>query len=239
MTTPGSASSRPGAPVLPWSVIIPVLDEAAMIRDCLRALSPLREAGHELIVVDGGSQDDTVARAKELCDTCLSCTVSGRARQMHTGALHARGEMLLFLHADTRLPCGVVQCLATLPVHTALWGRFDVRLSGSHPLFRVIETLMNLRSRMSGIATGDQAIFIHRELYRRIGGFPLLDLMEDIAISRTCKAIHSPLCLRQTVLTSSRRWEQRGILRTVLTMWCLRALYACGVHPSYLSRKYR
>ena len=219
-----------------WSLIIPVRNEAELITGCLSALQPLRQRGHELIVVDGGSQDATVARARGLCD--LLSAPSGRATQMHRGAQAARGEMLLFLHVDTRLPTEAVQLLEDLPAHPGLWGRFDVRLSGSRFLFRVIETGMNLRSRYTGIATGDQALFTSRALYQRVGGFPPLALMEDIALSRLLKAQHPPLCLRQRVTTSSRRWEDHGILQTILRMWCLRGLYACGVSPQRLAAWY-
>lgn len=222
-----------------WSVIIPVLNEAGIIGDCLAALRPLREQGHEVIVVDGGSQDATVARARGLCDRCLVSSRTGRAVQMHEGALRAQGEMLLFLHADTRLPDQAAALLAGLVADPALWGRFDVRLSGDRLLFRVIEAGINLRSRCTGIATGDQAMFLSRSLYQQAGGFPPLALMEDVALSRILKAHRAPLCLRERVTTSSRRWERHGILRTVLRMWFLRGLYRCGVSTEQLASWYR
>lgn len=221
-----------------WSVIIPVLNEAGTIGECLAALQPLREQGHEVIVVDGGSKDATAVRARGLCDHCLVGARTGRAAQMHEGALRAQGEMLLFLHADTRLPEQAPALLAGLPVHPALWGRFDVRLSGRRFLLRVIAAGINLRSRCTGIATGDQAMFLSRALYHRVGGFPPLALMEDVALSGILKAHRAPLCLRQKVTTSSRRWERHGIVRTVIKMWFLRGLYRCGVSTEQLASWY-
>ena len=220
------------------SVIIPVLNEETVIAQSLSALQPLRLHGHEIIVADGGSEDSSRTLSLPLADRVI-VGPRGRARQMNAGAREASGEILLFLHADTFLPRGADLLITSkMKRHRGIWGRFDVRLSGKHPLFRVIENLMNWRSRLSGIATGDQAIFIGRELFLSIGGFPEIDLMEDIALSRVLKRIGPPLCLWQRVETSSRRWEKTGLLRTVLLMWRLRLAYHLGVDPHDLARRY-
>lgn len=224
------------------SVIMPVLDEAADIVECLQHLQPLRDRGHEVIVVDGGSRDDTVALAKPLSDMTVSSPAS-RATQMNTGARLAGGDLLLFLHADTRLPEAAAQSLC---MHMAssrswclpLWGRFDMRLSGDRQVFRLIEMMMNIRSRLTGVATGDQSIFVDRELFERIGGYPEIPLMEDIALSKALRQHVTPLCLRHRVTSSSRRWENRGVASTVLLMWRLRLYYFLGISPSTLARHY-
>jgi rSAM/selenodomain-associated transferase 2 len=220
------------------SVIIPVLNEAAVLRDTLSALRPLRADGHELIVVDGGSCDASAAIAAELADRVLRAE-RGRARQMNAGAHVARGDVLLFLHADTRLPAQAARIIFDgLRARNAAWGRFDVRLSGSHPLLRVVERMMNWRSRVGGIATGDQAIFVRRELFAAVGGFPEIPLMEDVALCKTLKRHGRPLCLAHTITTSSRRWEAHGVIRTIVLMWCLRLAYALGADPHRLARSY-
>ncbi len=220
------------------SIIIPVLNEADDITDCLTALKPLRRNGHEVIVVDGGSNDETFSLAKPLCDHCMVSNQRGRAAQMNAGAAVAKGDTLLFLHVDTRLPPEAEDVL----IHNAgegwFWGRFDVRLSGRHWLLRVVEAAMNLRSRVTGIATGDQVMFVSRSLFDRVEGFPEIPLMEDIAMSRTLKQLRPPHCLRHRVITSSRRWEEKGILRTILTMWKLRLMYFFGASPADIARRY-
>lgn len=220
------------------SIIIPVFDEADQITDCLSALKPLRRNGHEVIVVDGGSSDDTFSLAEPLCDHCLVSGQRGRASQMNEGAAVAKGDVLIFLHADTRLPPETEDVLIHNAGEGYIWGRFDVRLSGRHVLLRVVETAMNLRSRITGIATGDQAMFVSRTLFDRVGGFPAIPLMEDIAMSQTLKQLRPPHCLRHRVITSSRRWEEKGILRTILTMWKLRLMYFFGTSPANLARRY-
>jgi rSAM/selenodomain-associated transferase 2 len=218
------------------SIIIPALNEAAGIEATLRPLQPLREQGHEIIVANGGSEDATVALATPLCDRLVHAP-RGRARQMNEGARYACGNYLLFLHADSVLPDYAPSLISTaLQSHT--WGRFDVRLSGRHWLLRIIEFMMNLRSRLTGIATGDQAIFVMRGLFEELGGYPDLALMEDIELSKQLKRHGPPACLKQKVLTSSRRWEARGILKTVLLMWRLRLAYFFGIHPEQLHRHY-
>lgn len=218
------------------SIIIPVLNEAETIARCLRPLQGLRKDGHEVIVVDGDSRDNSVALAGPLCDKVLSSRPC-RAIQMNAGAGEAAGDYLLFLHADTFLPADI-RPLISLAEKRA-WGRFDIHLSGQAWGFRVIETCINLRSRLSGIATGDQALFIQHELFNEIGGFPELALMEDIAISKLLKKISRPICLPARVESSSRRWEKNGLIKTILTMWLLRALYFFGCDPARLARHYQ
>ena len=220
------------------SVIVPVLNEAPAIRGALSSLQPLRQAGHEVIVVDGGSADGTPDIAAALADSVLRAQ-PGRARQMNAGAHRARGDILLFLHGDTLLPRQADRLVMEgLRRSGRQWGRFDVRLAGRRPLLRLVETLMNLRSRLSGIATGDQAMFVRREAFTAVGGFPDIALMEDIALSRRLKSLSRPLCLRARVVTSSRRWEQHGVLRTIVLMWRLRLAYFLGADPAALARRY-
>ncbi|HEV2129722.1 MAG TPA: TIGR04283 family arsenosugar biosynthesis glycosyltransferase [Longimicrobiaceae bacterium] len=221
------------------SVIVPALNEAAGIVSCLQPLQPLRACGHEVIVVDGGSEDATMPLAEPLADRVLT-TGRGRARQMNTGARSARGDVLLFLHADTLLPPEADRrVLEGLARSDRGWGRFDLRLTGRHLLLRLTARLINLRSRLTGIATGDQAIFVRRDWFEEAGGFPEIPLMEDLALSRALKRRGRPLCLRERVTTSSRRWEERGILRTILLMWRLRLAYYRGADPHDLARRYR
>lgn len=219
------------------SIIVPVLNEAGIITECLARLRPLRLAGAEVIVVDGGSSDGTAERAAPLA-TRVVRSPKGRAVQMNAGAREAGGEILLFLHADTALPAEAGRCLAGTMAAGAAWGRFDVRLSGRHPLLRGVETLMNWRSRLTGIATGDQAIFVRRDLFERAGGYPEIPLMEDIALSKILKRHARPACLRARVETSSRRWEDRGLLRTLFLMWELRLRFFLGADPADLARRY-
>ena len=225
------------------SIIIPVLNEATTLTAALSALQSLRAAGHEIIVVDGGSHDASMSLAETWADQVIRAD-RGRARQMNAGAAIAHHEILLFLHADTQLPHNadklIIEALQKNTRHPSQWGHFDVQLSGRHFLLRIIERSMNWRSRFTSIATGDQAIFICRDLFQRVGGFPDIPLMEDIVLSRTLKRHGgSPVCLRQRVITSSRRWEQQGIVRTVLLMWWLRLAYALGANPQWLARAYK
>ena len=215
------------------ALIIPTLNEAARIGAALEALAPLRARGHEVIVVDGGSTDATVSAASPLADRVLS-TARGRALQMKAGAQAAHAGALVFLHADTRLPVRADEHIVRALEH-ASWGRFDVRIESRHPLLKIVGCAMNLRSRATGIATGDQAIFVRRDAFP---GFPEIALMEDIAFSRAMKRRGRPACLRERVSTSGRRWEARGVLRTIVLMWRLRLLYALGVAPQRLAREY-
>ena len=222
------------------SVIVPALDEAGCIGALLEDLAPLRSGGHEVLLVDGGSSDGTPAMAAGQIDCCITAP-RGRARQMNAGAAAAAGEVLWFLHADTRLPAAAAaQAVLDAVARGRSWGRFDVRLSGRQPLLRLVERGMNLRSCLSRIATGDQGIFVTRELFERCGGFPDIPLMEDIALSRALRRQAAPACLhRPRLQTSSRRWERDGVLRTVFLMWRLRLAYALGTAPETLARLYR
>lgn len=215
------------------TIVVPVLNEAAGIAAALAALAPLRAAGHEVIVVDGGSGDATAALAAPLADRVLAAP-AGRARQMNAGAAAARGEALLFLHADTFLPPDAAALVAGA-LRDRAWGRFDVRIEGGAGFLRVIAWGMNLRSRLTGIATGDQALFVRHAAFR---GFPEIALMEDIAFSKAMKRVSPPACLRARVRTSGRRWERHGVLRTVFLMWRLRLAYFLGASPELLARRY-
>ncbi|MDX1570152.1 MAG: TIGR04283 family arsenosugar biosynthesis glycosyltransferase [Xanthomonadales bacterium] len=217
------------------SVVIPTLNEASQIEACLASLQKRRDQ-LELIVVDGGSTDGTPDLAEPLVDRVVSAP-RGRAVQLNAGWRAARGAIVLFLHADTRVDRRHFDALQAADVQ--VWGRFDVRIDGRNPLFRLIERMMNLRSRLTGIATGDQAIFVRRALLEDIGGFPELPLMEDVAVSKLLRRRARPLCLRPPVQTSARRWESQGILRTMVRMWCLRLAYALGVSAERLATHYR
>lgn len=217
---------------------MPALDEASGIAATLQALAPLRAWGAELIVVDGGSRDDTPARAAPHADRVIAAP-RGRARQMNAGAALARSPRLLFLHADTRLPEGagpaVVQALDAGPA----WGRFDVRITGRSRWLPLVATMINLRSRASGIATGDQALFMTREAFDAVGGFPDQPLMEDVEICKRLKRLSRPACLRLRATTSGRRWDQRGAWRTIVLMWQLRWAYWRGTPAEVLAERYR
>ena len=220
------------------SIIVPVLNEAQGISESLAALAPLRSRGHEVIVVDGGSSDKTPDLARRAADRVVSAP-RGRASQMNAGAALARGEVLVFLHADTRLPEGAgARILQGLAASGRAWGRFDVRIEGASVFLPVIAFFMNLRSRATGIATGDQAMFVRREAFERAGGFPPLELMEDIALSRSLKRVSRPLCLAEKAVTSGRRWERHGVLRTVFLMGWLRLAFFLGAAPASLARFY-
>jgi rSAM/selenodomain-associated transferase 2 len=216
------------------SIVIPVLDEAARIGACLAELAPMRARGHEVIVVDGGSADGTPELAGGFCDRMVPAP-RGRASQMNAGARAASGDALLFLHVDTRLPADAAQAVQRALEH-APWGRFDVAIEGRHALLKVVAAAMNLRSRLSGIATGDQAIFVRREAFE---GFPEIALMEDIAFSKSMKRRGRPARVTSRAVTSGRRWESRGVLRTIVLMWRLRLMYFFGAHPDELARLYQ
>jgi rSAM/selenodomain-associated transferase 2 len=222
----------------PLSIIVPALDEAQGIAACLAALAPLRARGAEVIVVDGGSADGTPALAAARADRVLAAP-RGRAAQMNAGAAAAASDTLLFLHADTRLPEGADRLvLEGLAATGRAWGRFDVAIDGRAALLPVVAALMNARSRLTGIATGDQAIFVRREAFERAGRFPPIALMEDVAFSKAMKRIGPPLCLRARAVTSGRRWERHGLLRTILLMWRLRLAFLLGADPARLAERY-
>jgi rSAM/selenodomain-associated transferase 2 len=221
------------------SIIMPVLDEGDGIAGTLDALAELRALGVEVIVVDGGSHDATVQRARLRADHVLLAP-RGRAVQMNAGAAKASGDVLLFLHADTRLPPEAERLvLDGLARSTRQWGRFDVTIEGRHPMLPLIAFTMNLRSRMTGIATGDQAIFAKRDAFQAAGGFAEIPLMEDVALSKRLKRTGRPLCLRERAITSGRRWETHGVFLTIFLMWRLRLAYFFGADPAALARRYR
>jgi rSAM/selenodomain-associated transferase 2 len=215
------------------SIVVPALNEAAGIAACLGALAPLRARGHEVIVADGGSTDGTPRLAAPLADRVIVAP-RGRAAQMNAGAAAAAGDALVFLHADTRLPPQADR-LVRDALGARAWGRFDVRIDSEDPRLAVIAFFINRRSRLTGIATGDQAIFVRRDAFR---GFPPVALMEDVAFSRSMKQVSAPACLAARVVTSARRWERRGVARTVLLMWRLRYDYWRGADPDELARRY-
>ena len=219
------------------SVIVPALDEAAGIEAAAAALEPLRSRGAEVIVVDGGSADATAALAAPLADRVIEAP-RGRARQMNAGAAVASGDVLLFLHADTRLPEDADREIErALAPGSHAWGRFDARIDGG-AMLGIVSRMMNLRSRLTGIATGDQAIFMTRAAFDAVGGFPDIALMEDVAICKRLKRVSPPACLAATVLNSGRRWRSRGTLATIVLMWRLRLAFALGADPRVLARRY-
>ncbi|MCK0506911.1 TIGR04283 family arsenosugar biosynthesis glycosyltransferase [Aromatoleum anaerobium] len=220
------------------SVVIPVLNEAGNLPGLLARLAPLRARGTEIIVVDGGSSDGSAGIAEHAGVVTLR-SPAGRACQMNAGADRATGDALLFLHADTTLPPSADRIVAAALQGSHAWGRFDVRIDGRSPMLRVVAAMMNLRSRLTGIATGDQAIFVTRQAFDAVGRFAPLPLMEDIELSRRLKAISPPACVRQRVRTSGRRWETRGVWRTILLMWRLRWAWWRGVPAERLAERYR
>ncbi len=225
-------------PVL--SIVMPVLNEAQGIASTLEALSPLLARGAELIIADGGSNDGTLACAQADPRVSVITAPRGRALQMNAGAQNARGQILLFLHADTVLPHGADALIAeALTKGVAVWGRFDVRIQGQSSLLPLVATLMNLRSRWTGIATGDQAIFMTRAAFYKLGGFPVQPLMEDIEMSKRLRKLSTPACITERVVTSGRRWDSRGAVRTITLMWRLRLAYWRGVSAERLAAQYR
>lgn len=220
------------------SVIVPVLNEATGAPALCAHLMPYVRQGVEVILVDGGSEDNT-AELVECLGFRLVLSPRGRALQMNAGAAAASGDLLLFLHADTRLPPDALECLQSCVTHTHVWGRFDVRIEGRPAMLKLVAWLMNWRSRLTGIATGDQAMFMTRAAFDAVGGFPPQPLMEDIEMSSRLRRLARPLCLTDRVVTSGRRWEQRGVWRTIFLMWRLRWAYWRGVPASQLAKAYR
>lgn len=220
------------------SIIVPTLNEANCIAATLYALQPLRTRGAEVILVDGGSEDDTLIQARGHCDRALVAP-RGRARQQNVGAGFARGDTLLFLHADTLLPPDVDTLISeALRDKTIAWGRFDVRFFPTTRPLAIVAWAMNLRSRHTGIATGDQALFVRRGAFSQVGKFPDQPLMEDIALSKKLRALSPPAALRARVTTAARRWQRYGVWRTIVRMWLLRCAYFLGVPAAQLSRHY-
>lgn len=230
--------SGPPARNMRLSCIVPVWQEAATIRGTLERLKLFRAAGHEVILVDGASEDGTAQVAEGHCDRVIQ-SGRGRAIQMNAGADVARGDILLFLHADTLLPQSALEALESFQASGKAWGRFNVRLSGTRPLFRVISLFMNQRSRLTGIATGDQAIFVRTTVFRALQGYAPIPLMEDVDLSRRLRSISAPYCIKGPVITDSRRWEQGGAWRTIFLMWRLRWRYWRGESPESLAAAYR
>jgi len=223
---------------LTLSIIVPVLDEARLIADALRALAPCRARGAEVIVVDGGSRDATVELARAHADKVIAAA-RGRATQMNAGAAIANHDALLFLHADTQLPPDADRhVLDGLADSDRSWGRFDVAIAGGSRWLPIVATAINWRSRLTGIASGDQAMFVRHDAFMAAKKFPDIPLMEDIALSRALKRLSPPLCLTDKVTTSGRRWEQHGVWRTILLMWRLRLAYSLGAEPAALARRY-
>lgn len=221
-----------------FSIIVPVFNEAKAISATLARLQPWRDCGHEVIVVDGGSADATAERARRFADLVL-VTDKSRAQQMNAGAALASGDVLLFLHADTRLPDRARHAIEAAIGHVNRgWGRFDVSIEGRPKMLKIVALMMNLRSRLSGIATGDQAIFVRREAFLTAGGYPDQPLMEDIELSKRLKRLAPPVCLPDRVLTSGRRWEAHGVWRTIFLMWQLRFAYWYGVSAIQLAQHY-
>ena len=221
------------------SIIVPVLNESAQLPDLLVHLLEYKKVGCDIILVDGGSTDQSVEQAEALGFSVLR-SEKGRAIQMNTGAKSARGDILLFLHADTRLPENAVQVIErAFEDKNAQWGRFNIRITGQAFMLKVVAWFMNHRSRLSSIVTGDQAIFVRRDMFEKMGGFPVQALMEDIEFSIRLKGMRKPIALQEKVRTSGRRWEQKGIWRTIFLMWSLRFAYWRGASAEELASKYR
>ena len=220
------------------SIVIPVLDDAAIITAALQALAPLRARGAEVIVVDGGSSDCTAASARPFADRVITGPYN-RGAAMNAGAATAGGDVFIFLHADTALPDDADRLIAgaLLPADRP-WGRFDLHIAGRHPLLALVARMINWRSRLTGIATGDQAIFVTRKAFWSVGGFPDLPLMEDIALSRRLMCLCRPLCIAAPAVTSGRRWDQYGLWHTVVLMWRLRLAFYLGAKPARLALAY-
>ncbi len=219
------------------SVVVPVYNEAVALPDLLDRLLKLRGPQVEIMVVDGGSTDNTVALAQATGLQVITAR-KGRAWQLNAGAQQSVGDILLFLHADTQLPENALALVISSLQNGACWGRFDVRIAGRPWMLKVVAQMMNWRSRWTGIATGDQAIFMLRNVFVAVGGFPEQALMEDIAMSDRLRQLSRPACLAQYAITSGRRWEKHGVWRTIVLMWRLRWAYWRGQHPEQLAKRY-
>lgn len=220
------------------SIIIPVLNENNYLLATLKSLADLKKNKHEIIIVDGGSQDNIFEISKSYTDA-IFISEKGRAHQMNTGAKQASGDVLWFLHADSLIPNHADEFIINaLQTTRSVWGRFNIQLSGIHWVFRIIEKLINSRSLLTGIATGDQGIFVLRTEFEKINGYANISLMEDIHLSKRLKKISRPACLKENIITSSRRWESNGIIKTVILMWCLRFAYFIGTPTNKLAKLY-
>lgn len=220
-----------------FSIIIPTLNETRIIHACLLDLQTLKNIS-EIIIVDGGSTDNTLEIAKPLADKTIISS-QGRAKQMNAGAKQAKGETLVFIHADTFLPENALDLITqALSKTNPGWGRFNVQLKGNHLMLKVIAALMNLRSCLTGIATGDQVIFVSKQLFDKVGGYPDIALMEDISLCTNLKKLSHCVCLEAKVISSGRLWEKHGVFKTILLMWRLRLGYFFGENPETLSTLY-
>jgi len=220
------------------SIIIPALNDAGELKRLLPELQDFRTEGHEVIVVDGGSIDGTLSVARPLSDRLLM-TGAGRGRQMNLGVENARHDLVLFLHADSQFPGnGIHEILRVMNEGDHHWGRFDISLDGKAGIYRLIALLMNIRSRITKVATGDQGIFVRKSLFLSVGGYEDIPLMEDVAISKTLREHSSPYCLDSRIITSARRWQQNGVLATIIQMWVLRLAYYLGADPAALAQQY-
>jgi len=221
------------------SIIIPVLNDADALKKLLPDLQNDRLLGHEVLIVDGGSMDGSVTYASALVDRVMM-TGTGRGRQMNLGAEQAQHSILLFLHADSKLPINALANISkTLEEPSRHWGRFDVILDANGIMYRVIACMMNLRSRITGVATGDQGIFVRRLSFHEAGSFDSIPIMEDIALSKALRKQSRPACLSAKIITSARRWQQQGTMKTILQMWLLRFAYFIGIKPDKLVDFYR
>ena len=224
------------------AVVVPVFNEATAVESTLARLSPLRTRGARVIVVDGGSTDATTTLAKPHADQVMESD-RGRAQQMNVGAraaIEGGAEVLLFVHADSELPHSADRLIDTaLRTSGRVWGRFDVRIDGAPPMLTIVSAMMNWRSRLTGICTGDQAIFVRRSAFEQLSGFAPIALMEDIEFSKRAKHLSRPVAISARVLTSGRRWQRHGIWRTIVLMWRFRIAYFFGADPQGLAQQYR
>ncbi len=230
------------------SIIIPILNEADNLPRLFENIASLNPKPQQVILVDGGSNDNSVAITQDYVknlrvdssssiDWQITESIADRALQMNTGAMLATSNILLFLHADTQLPTqAIFEVIAA--IETAQWGRFDVKLDSRQPMLRLVSTMINGRSRLTGIATGDQAIFIKRALFEQLGGYPNQALMEDVELCKKLKGIAKPACLNSKVVTSARRWQQHGTWRTIILMWQLRFDYWRGISADNIRQRY-
>lgn len=225
-------------PIPELAIIVPMRNEIGVLPELLDHLARWQACGCEVLIVDGGSTDGSV-EAVQAAGLPLIRAAPGRAGQMNAGAKATDAGIMLFLHADTRLPTEADRQIIAALMDGQVWGRFDVRIAGRPRMLRMVATMINLRSRWTGIATGDQAMFVRRGSFAALGGFAQLPLMEDIDLSRRLGALSRPACLRAKVQTSGRRWESRGVWRTILLMWRLRLAYWLGVSPERLAEAYR
>lgn len=228
--------SRNAQPIL--SIIVPVLNEARTIAGVLNTLRPFRQRGAEIIVVDGGSDDDTAQLAQPLADRVVKAP-RGRAAQMNEGAKVASGFIFLFLPTETRLPPDAdTQMMVGRNRDTSVWGRFDMHLTGRHPLLPIVARILNWRSRMSGIASSEQAIFVQRETFFRLGGFADIPVMDDVEMSKRLKAISPPICVTSRVTVPGKRFDREGFWTTLRMMWLMRFRYRTGMKPAEILKRY-